>query len=253
MGATVDEPKSPSPVTFGKRPDHSPMNRTTSITLAALLVVATVAVPLAAASVVSSGEPQAEPDADAGTESIRPGERFAAAVGVQNAALEGDISERAFETSIANAESNRTKAAVIAAGVNETDARMTALEDELADLNESRETGAISEGRYRAAVATVVAELRSLERRAATAETAAAELPPEALASHGLDEEAIRTLRERAGDLGGHETAAVARSIAGDDVGGSAGTAHDSERPEAGPAEPRDDRPPRTDNETNGN
>ncbi len=63
------------------------MNRTTSITLAALLVVATVAVPLAAASVVSRGEAQAEPDADADTE-IKPGERFAAAVGVQNAEIE---------------------------------------------------------------------------------------------------------------------------------------------------------------------
>ncbi|ELY85378.1 hypothetical protein [Natrinema altunense] len=228
------------------------MNRTTSITLAALLVVATVAVPLAAASVVSRGEAQAEPDADADTE-IKPGERFAAAVGVQNAEIEGDVSERAFAARIANAESNRTKAAVVAAGVNETDARMTDLEDRLADLNESRETGAISEGRYRAAVATTVAEMRSLERRAATAETAAAELPPEALAAHGLDEEAIRTLRERAGDLGGPETAAVARSIAGDDVGGSAGTEHGSERPADIPAEPRDDRPPRTDNETNGN
>ncbi|WP_049901603.1 hypothetical protein [Natrinema sp. J7-1] len=214
------------------------MNRTTSITLAAILVVATVAVPLAAASVVSSGDAQAAPDADADTESIKPGERFAAAVGVQNAELEGDVSERAFDARIANAESNRTKAAVVAAGVNETDARMTELEDRLPDLNESRDTGAISEGRYRAAVATIVAEMRSLERRAATAETAAAELPPEALAAHGIDEESIRTLRERAGDLGGPETAAIARSIAGDDVGNSAG----NERAPHGPSDASENR-----------
>ncbi|WP_226483075.1 hypothetical protein [Natrinema amylolyticum] len=199
------------------------MNRITSITLAAILVVATIAVPLAAASVVSSGGAQGETDSDAGNESIRPGERFAAAVGVQNAEIEGDVSERAFGARIANAESNRTKAAVVAAGVNETDARMTELEERLADLNESRESGEISEGRYRAEVATTVAEMRSLERRAATAETAAAELPPEALAERNVDLESIRTLRERAGDLGGPETAAIARSIAGNGADRSAG------------------------------
>ncbi|WP_222916038.1 hypothetical protein [Natrinema sp. SYSU A 869] len=214
------------------------MNRTTSITLAAILVVATVAVPLAAASVVSSGGAQAETDSDAGNESIRPGEQFAAAVGVQNAEIEGNVSERAFGARIANAESNRTKAAVVATGVNETEARMTDLEEKLVDLNESREAGEISEGRYRAEVAKTVAEMRSLERRATTAEAAAAGLPPGALADRGVDAESIRTLRERAGDRGGPETAAIARSIAGDGVDRSAG----NERDPSGPSEASENR-----------
>ncbi|QLK24372.1 hypothetical protein HYG81_09550 [Natrinema zhouii] len=191
------------------------MNRTLSITLAAVLVVAMVAVPLAAASVSSSANGQATSDSEAGNESIKPGEQFAAAVGVQNAEIEGDVSERAFGIRIANAETNETKAAVVAAQFNETEARLAELERRLEKLNESREAGDISEGRYRAEVATTVVEMRTLERQAATAETTAAGLPEAVLTERGIDVDSIRTLRDRAGDLGGPETAAIARSIAG--------------------------------------
>ena len=200
------------------------MNRTTSITLAGLLLVATVAVPLAAASIVSSGGAQADTDSRAGNESIKPGERFAAAVGVQNAEIEGDVSQRAFTARIENAETNETKAAVIAEQLEATETRLRKLERRLEELNESRRAGELSEGRYRAEVATVVAEMRTIERRTTVAETAAAELPKDVLADHGVDVQSIRSLRERAGELGGPETAAVARSIAGTDVGRSIGT-----------------------------
>ncbi|ELY65915.1 hypothetical protein [Natrinema versiforme] len=216
------------------------MNRTTSITLAAILVVATVAVPFAAASVASSNGVQDETDAGEANESIKPGERFAAAVGVQNAELEGNVSERAFGVRIANAESNGTKAAIVAEHHETADARLGELEDRLETLNESREAGNLSEGRYRAEVAETVAEMRSIEQRATTAETTAAELPPEALAANDIDLESIRTLRERAGELDGPDTAAIARSIAGDDVGRSSGSEPGVGGPSDGPA---DDRP----------
>ncbi|MFA9504040.1 hypothetical protein ACERIM_14855 [Natrinema sp. H-ect1] len=197
------------------------MNRPTSITLVAVLLVAAVAVPLAAATVAPNGGAQDGTADEEGNDSIAPGEQFAAAVGVQNAELEGDVSERAFGVRFASAETNETKAAVIATEVNESRQRLAELEDRLATLNESRETGEISEGRYRAEVATAVAEMRGIERRAAAAETAASEVPDRALADSGVDAEAIRTLRDRAGELGGPETAETARSIAGDDVGRS--------------------------------
>lgn len=212
------------------------MNRTTSITLTAILVVATVAVPLAAASVASSGGVQDETETNEANESIKPGERFAAAVGVQNAEIEGDVSERAFGVKIANAASNETKAAIVAEHHETADARLGELEDRLETVNESREAGDLSEGRYRAEVAKTVAEMRSIERRATTAETTAAELPPEALAAAGVDLESIRALRDRAGERGGPDTAAIARSIDGDDVGRSA----PAERGPDAPAEPID-------------
>ncbi|OLZ42554.1 hypothetical protein A6E15_17005 [Natrinema saccharevitans] len=215
------------------------MNRPTSITLVAVILVAAVAVPLAAATVAPSGGAQDGTDGGAGNDSIAPGEQFAAAVGVQNAELEGDVSERAFGVRFAGAETNETKAAVVATEVNESRQRLNELESRLATLNESRETGEISEGRYRAEVATTAAEMRSVERRAATAETAAAGVPDRALADNDVDAESIGQLRARAGDLGGPETAAIARSIAGNDVGRSIGTDRGPGGPVDAPGEGR--------------
>ncbi|SIS10892.1 hypothetical protein [Natronorubrum thiooxidans] len=219
------------------------MNRTTSITLTAILVVATVAVPLAAASAVPSSSVQSE--SGAGNESIAPGERFAAAVGVQNAEINGDVSERTFEVRIANAASDEAKAAVVADQFDASEARQTALEDRLAGLNESRNTGELGEGRYQAEVAPIVAEMRTVERQAAAAETVAMELPEDALDDQDVDVEAIRALRDRAGERGGPETAAIARSITGDDIDRSTTDdrtpADSTARPGEGQADDRDD------------
>ncbi|OAQ52906.1 hypothetical protein HTG_08750 [Natrinema mahii] len=225
------------------------MNRPTSITLVAVILVAAVAVPLAAATVAptggaqdgTDGGAQDGTDGGAGNDSVAPGEQFAAAVGVQNAELEGDVSERAFGVRLAGAETNETKAAVIATEVNESRQRIGELESRLATLNESREAGEISEGRYRAEVATAVAEMRGIERRATAAEAAAAEVPDRALADNGVDAETIRTLRDRAGELGGPETAEIARSIAGDDVGRSTGEDPTPGGPNDGNGESRSD------------
>ncbi|MFD1565113.1 hypothetical protein ACFR99_16365 [Haloarchaeobius amylolyticus] len=219
------------------------MNRTTSITLTAILAVAMVAVPIAAAGVVSSGTVQDDPGADGGTESIKPGEQFSAAIGVQNAEIDGDVSERAFGVRIAAAETNETKAAVVDEQFTESQTRLEELEARLERLNESREAGDISEGRYRAEVATTVAELRTVERQVAAVETTAAELPPEALDERGVDVESIRTLRDRADELGGSDTASVARSITGNDVGQPIGDGREAREPsEQGPNERTDSR-----------
>ena len=207
------------------------MNRAISITLAALLVVTTVAVPIAAASVVSSTTVQDGSEANDGAESIKPGERFAAAVGVQHAELEGDVSTRAIGVRLANAETDAAKAAIIDDHLETSRTRLADLEARLEGLNESREVGEISDGRYRAEVATTVAEMRTVERQAAVVETTAAEIPEQVLADHDIDVASIRTLRERASDLGGPDTAAIARSIAGEDVGRSIGDNTDSREP----------------------
>ncbi|WP_408956813.1 hypothetical protein [Natrinema sp. 74] len=198
------------------------MNRTTSITLAVLLVAAAVAVPLAAATVVSSEATQSDADA-AGNESIKPGAQFVAAVGVQNADISGDLSERTYSVRIANAETNETKAAIVDDRLAATSARLERLETRLEALNESRMAGEIDEGRYRAEVAMTVARIGAVERQAAALERTAAELPDRVLADRGVDLESIRSLRDRAGRLGGPETAAIARSVAGTGVDQSVG------------------------------
>ncbi|WP_312910795.1 hypothetical protein [Natronosalvus caseinilyticus] len=193
------------------------MNRRTSMALTIALFVVAVAVPFAAASVVPNGAVQEESDTE--NESVAPGEQLSAAVGVQDADLEGDVSERAFGLELANAESDEAKAAIIAERHGADESRLEDLEGRLETLNESREAGEISEGRYRAEVAKVVAEMGSVERRAAIAANAAGELPTDVLSAQGVDVEEIRTLRERAGERGGPDTAATARSIAGEGVG----------------------------------
>jgi len=217
------------------------MNRTTSITLTAILAVAMVAVPIAAAGVVSSGTVQDDPGADGGNESIKPGEQFSAAVGVQNAEINGDVSERALGAKIATAETNETKAAVVDEQFTESQTRLEELEARLERLNESHEAGDISEGRYRAEVATTVAELRTVERQMAVVETTAAELPAEVLDERDVDVESIRTVRDRAGELGGPDTASIARSIAGDDVGQSVGDGREPRGPPEQDANERTD------------
>lgn len=203
------------------------MNRRTSLALVGILVVAAVAAPLGAAAAVSSpssadGQSETGTDSDPaaaadGNDSIAPGERLAGVVGAQQAEIDGEVSERAYGVRIANARSDAAKAAVVAEQINESERRLEALERRLAELNESREAGEISEGRYRAEVATTVAEMRALERRMnLTAETAA-ELPDSVRTSQGIDPKAIEDLRNRAGARGGPETAAIGRSVVGND------------------------------------
>ncbi|WP_254521513.1 hypothetical protein [Natrinema caseinilyticum] len=217
------------------------MNRITTITLATMLVVAAIAVPLAAASVVSSSGSREMTDSEAGNESIEPGEQFAAALGVQNAEIEGDVSNRAYGVRIANAETDRAKAAIAADQFEETETRLADLEARLEALNESRAAGELGAGRYRAEVATTVAEMRTVEQQAAAVERTAAGLPEAVLADHDIDVESVQTLRDRAGDLGGPETAAIARSVAGDEIGRSIGTDRESGAPIGTDGEERDD------------
>ncbi|AEH35768.1 hypothetical protein [Halopiger xanaduensis] len=195
-------------------------NRLTTITLATILVVAILAAPLGGAAAIPASSGVQETDADgSANESIQPGAQFAGVVGVQQAEINGSVSERAYAAELATAENNESKAAIIDERIATTETRLATLERRLATLNESREAGELNDGRYRAAVAKTVAEIRSLERELETVESAAADVPDRVLAEQGVDRDAIRTLRERASELDGPETAAAARSIAGDGAG----------------------------------
>ena len=206
------------------------MNRRTTLALATVLVVAAVVAPFGAAAAISSPESQSDGDTDtdadlarasaAEEDSIAPGEHLAGVVGTQHAEIDGEVSERAYGVRIANANSDGAKAEIVDEHVAANERRLEDLETRLEALNESREAGEISEGRYRAEVATVTAEMRAIERQLGAAERTAAELPASALADRGIDVESIRALRDRAGEQGGPETAAIAREIAGPDERG---------------------------------
>lgn len=179
------------------------------------LVVLLVVAPVAA---LQSDSPTAADETE-----TAPGERLSGVVAVGEAEVEGDVAEREFGQRVAAADGNASKAAVVGQQVDGVDERLTALEREKERLQRARENGSISEGRYRAEMAELAARTATAHRLANHSAAVAADLPEQALAAQGVDREAIRTLRQRADELSGPEVAAIARSVAGRDVGRSVG------------------------------
>ena len=192
------------------------MNRIGAIVMAAALVVALAGIPLGAASAFADGE---EPT-DESNESIAPGERLSGVLAVQNAEFDGEVTERSYGVKIAGAATDEARADVVNDTVVDVEDRLDELEERLDELEADREADELTDGQYRAQVAKVAAERATAERLAENAEATAGELPEDVLAERGIDVAAIAELRERASELGGPETAELARSIAGDRVGG---------------------------------
>lgn len=194
------------------------MKRTATIALAIALAVALVAMPLGAASVVADGQADERTDE---TESIAPGEQLSGVVGVQEAETQGELTERTYGIKIANAQSDEQVADVVDEQVTDVEDRFADLEERLENVTDAREAGEISEGQYRAEVATIAAERATVERQAEAAEATAGELPEDVLEERGIDVAAIEELRTSAAELGGQDVAEIAQSIAGDAVGQS--------------------------------
>ncbi|MXV60667.1 hypothetical protein GS429_00995 [Natronorubrum sp. JWXQ-INN-674] len=194
------------------------MQRRTTVTLMIALMVALAAVPFGAAGVLAS-EHEQETESDAG--SVSPGEQLSGVIGVQEAEVNGELSERTYGIKIANAESDDERADVVDDQLADVEERLAELEQRLDELEDARNDGEITEGQYRAEVATAAAEKATVERNAEAAQTNADELDPELLEERGIDLEAIEDLRDRASELGGEEVAAIAQSIAGNAVGQS--------------------------------
>jgi len=148
-----------------------------------------------------------------------PGERLAGVVGVQGAAIDGEIARRAFAHRLASATTNASKAAVIAEKYDSLQSQRGALADRRAELLEAHRNGTLSDGEYQARMATVHAQSETVQNLANRTAMASAGLPAGALEAKGVNATAIQTLRADAAALTGPETAAVARSIAGPSAG----------------------------------
>jgi hypothetical protein len=226
------------------RPRGVGTNRMThNAAVAAVLVLVTALVVAPVAAAVPAGGPGAAFAQETETRNqTAPGEQLSGVVSVQGAEVEGEVSERAFGVRVAAANSDASKAAVVADTVDAVEERIDELARRKAGLRAARENGSMSEGEYRARMATVATELATAQRLANASEATARGLPAAALAEKGVDVEAIRTLRERAGNLTGPEVAEIARSIAGRDVGRS--MAGDGPPGDAGPPNGSDTGPP---------
>jgi len=183
--------------------------RSLLVTLAVLAAVA--AVPAVAVAGVDGG---AGPVDNETNDSVAPGERLAGVVGAQGAAVDGEISERSFRIS-----ANRSPggpAAVVDERLPALEQRVERLEERRAALQAAYENGSIGKGEYRARMATLVAESRNVRHMTnVSAELAGSQ--PGVLSQERS--ERIATLRGRAGNLTGPETAELARSIVGENPG----------------------------------
>lgn len=216
---------------------ESTMERNALVATAALALLALtvfVAMPVAGLSVMNGAQTadaaqdqnatnatdEYENVTDAADENASaPGEQLAGIVGVQEAEIEGDLEQRTFGIKIARAASQDAQADVVADQLNTTQERLAELQERKADLDEKRESGEISEGRYRAEVAKVAAESKSVANMANQSESVAGELPADLLEQKGIDVEAIQTLKNDAANMTGQEVSDIARQIAGNNVG----------------------------------
>jgi chromosome segregation ATPase len=207
------------------------MTRTATLLLTVVLVIGSIsAFPMAAAAQSSSSVAsaigdttyaQVDENASETAVNVTSGERLSAVVGVAQAEFEGEIEQRAYGIEYARAASDNAKADVVADRLNETQQRLDELEAQKNDLEEARENGEISEGEFQAQAAELAARTETVKKMADASEARANELPAELLESKGINVTAIQELKMNAENLTGPEVAAIAQSIAGEDVGQS--------------------------------
>jgi len=210
------------------------MRQRSTLVLAALLVAAVAAVPVAGMAATSDVPAQTNDSSENTTaaNATAPGEQLAGVVDVQEAEIEGEVDERAYGIKVANAATNDSKADIVKAQLNDIEQRLNELDERKANLTEARENGTISEGRYRAEMSQLAAETETAKRLANQSETVSQGLPADVLDAKGVNVTAIQTLQDRANNLTGPEVAEIARGIAGPNVGGPPADRGPSELPE---------------------
>lgn len=203
------------------------------VAAAALVAVpaATVATPTATPTATST-DPT---DANA---TVAPGAQLSGAVSVGQAELHGDVEQRAYGISVAEANTDRAKADVVDEQLSTVERRMDRIEQRKQALQRARVNGSMSEDEYRAKMAAVYARTQNVQRMANATQETASGLPADVLREKGVNVTAIRTLQTRANELTGPEVAAIARTIAGRNAGEAPGRARGP-----GTAGPGDERP----------
>lgn len=195
--------------------------RSSTHLLVGLLVVAAVVLSfgMAAAIAETTENTPDDPTDENASVDVAPGEQMAGVIGVQSAEIDGEVSDRTFGVKVAQAATNESAADAVAERLAEVEERIEANDKRLAELEEARENGSISEGQYRAEVAKTAAENANAERAVDQANETAGELPADVLEERGINASAIQTLKNNASELSGPETAEIAQSIAGPSVG----------------------------------
>lgn len=182
------------------------MRRATTIATVVILAIG-----LAGMASVAAAADQQEREGN----ETQPGEALSGALGVTDAEIQGEIAERGFGIQIAQAASNDSKADIVGDQLASVEQRLDEIEQRKADLEAAREAGEISEGRYKAEMATLETERATAERLANQSANTTEELPADILDANGISIDHIHTLRDRAENMTGPEVAEIAQQIAG--------------------------------------
>ncbi len=164
----------------------------------AVVLVGVVATPLAAGGTAAT----------ANATDPAPGAHLAGLVGTQDSEVRGTVAAGTFEARLANASSDRERAAVIDDRLTGTEQRLAALEARMQALDRARENGSIDADEHAARLATRGATADRLASAATASERAAADLPPERRAALNASERAA-AIRTRAADVREHAGAAT--------------------------------------------
>jgi len=231
--------------------DRGGMNRIAAIVASAWVVLAFGITGVAAAGPTPAEDVSGSPVLDATlqatnetnettdgeTETLAPGAKLAGVVGAQQAEIQGEVDSRSFGLAVAAARSNGSKARVIANQSDQLQERLRTLEARMTRLNQSYRNGSIATGAYHARLARLTAQLRMFERLTNETAESASTLPPETLRQQGVNVSRLERLRTHARNMTGPEVAAIARQVAGPNVGNPVGPRRGppNDRPGHGP------------------
>lgn len=209
------------------------MNRPATLLTALIVVVASPAVapaaavgaaaPTSTAQQADTSTSTARADDETANESdtggVAAGARLSGAIGVQGAAIDGEVESRAFGVRAARASTDGARAAVVAAQFNASEERLTELRGRLDALEAARENGSISEDRHAARAAELRTEVNTLRRLSNETADVSETLPRETLEANGVNATAIEALRGNAANMTAPEIAAAARTVGGPGAG----------------------------------
>jgi hypothetical protein len=142
-----------------------------------------------------------------------PGVGYAGVVGAQEAEVRDEYDTRSFEIQLTQASDPASRAAVVANETRRLEASLERLETRRNLLENDDEPA------YRSRVTSFVAQSVVTEKRLDRTRRAAETLPPAVRKQYGLTPATFRTLQDRTDTLVTPEMMAVARGVAGDDVG----------------------------------
>lgn len=145
----------------------------------------------------------AQADTSAGNESDATGAHVSGVVGVEQAAVDGTVERARLARDLRAADTDRKRATILAAYLDESDARtrLDALERREAELGKARESGSMSAAEHDARAAGLGAEAEQLRRLADAVANASAALPADLRREHDIEPSTLRRVADAAGEL----------------------------------------------------